>query len=97
MRKRNSESLGEVLKEFFEENPFFKRKLAESKVITGWGRILGSAVSSYTTNIYFRNNILYVHLSSSVLRAELLMLKEKIIENLNKDVGMNVVEDIVLK
>lgn len=97
MRKRNTESLGEVLRQFFEENPFFRRKFAESKVITGWGKILGSAVASYTTNIYFRNNVLYVHLSSSVLRAELIMIKEKIISNLNTHVGMDVVQDIIFR
>lgn len=97
MRKRNTESLGEVLRQFFEENPFFRRKFAESKVVTGWGKILGSAVASYTTNIYFRNNVLYVHLSSSVLRAELIMIKEKIISNLNTHVGMDVVQDIIFR
>ena len=97
MRKRNTESLGEVLRQFFEENPFFRRKFAESKVISGWGKILGSAVASYTTNIYFRNNILYVHLSSSVLRAELIMVKDRIILNLNAHVGMDVVQDIIFR
>ena len=41
MRKRNTESIGEVLKQFFEENAFFKRKLAESRVVTGWPKLLG--------------------------------------------------------
>lgn len=97
MRKHNTESLGEVLRQFFEENPFFQRKLAESRVISDWGKILGSAVASYTTNIYFRNNILYVHLSSSVLRAELIMVKERIVQNLNTHVGMEVIQDIIFR
>ena len=41
MRKRNTESIGEVLKQFFEENQFFKRKIAESRVISGWSQLLG--------------------------------------------------------
>lgn len=97
MRKRNTESLGEVIRQFFEENPFIRRKLAESRVISGWGKILGASVSSYTTNIYFKNNILYVQLSSSVLRAELMMNKERIIQNLNIHVSMDVVQDIVFR
>lgn len=97
MRKHNSESLGEVLRQFFEENQFFKRKFAESRVISGWGKILGSAVASYTDNIFLRNGTLYVHLSSSVLRAELAMSKEQILINLNRHVGMDVVKDIVFR
>lgn len=97
MRKRNTESLGEVLRQFFEENPFFRRKFAESKVITGWNTILGTSVASYTTNVYFRNSTLYVHLSSSVLRAELILIKERIILNLNAHAGMDIVQDIIFR
>jgi predicted nucleic acid-binding Zn ribbon protein len=97
MRKHNTESIGEVLKQFFEENRFFKQKLAESRVITGWEKVLGSVVASYTENIYLRNNILYVHLTSSVLRAELVSCKDRLITNLNNHAGMNVVKDILFR
>lgn len=97
MRKRNTESIGEVLKQYFEENPFFRRKLAESKVISGWGKILGKSVVSYTGNLYLKNNILYVHLTSSVLRAELMSCKERIVSNLNTHAGLPVVKDIVFR
>ena len=97
MRKRNTESIGEVLRQFFEENRFFKQKLAESRAVSGWNKILGKTVASYTDNIYLRNNILYVHLTSSVLRAELAAYKEKLILSLNEHAGMNVVKDIVFR
>ncbi len=97
MRKRNTESIGEVMKQFFEENRFFKQKLAESRVLTGWGKILGSVVNSYTDNIYLKNNILYVHLTSSVLRAELILCKDKLISNLNSYAGIDVVKDIIFR
>lgn len=97
MRKKNTESIGEVLRQFFEENQFFKKKFAESRIITGWSKLLGPAISGYTTNIYLRNGTLYVHLSSSVLRSELLMAKERLIANLNKHAGMHVVNDIIFR
>lgn len=97
MRKRNTESIGEALKQFFEENQFFKQKIAESRVISGWSKIVGSVASSYTDNIYLRNNILYIHLTSSVLRAELIMYKDKLISNLNNHAGVNIVKDIIFR
>ncbi len=97
MRKRNTESIGEVLRQFFEENQFFKRKFAESRAVTGWLKLLGSMISSYTTNIYLRNGVLYVSLSSSVLRSELMMAKDKLITKLNEHAGMPVVNDIVFR
>lgn len=97
MRKKNTESIGEVLKQFFEENKFIKQKLAESRAVTGWGKLLGKSIASYTTNIYLRNGILYVHLNSSVLRSELLMAKERLIIKLNEHAGMHVINEIIFR
>lgn len=97
MRKRNTESIGEVLQQFFRENEFFKKKLAESRAVSGWTKLMGQGIASYTTNIYLRNNILYVHLSSSILRAELLMAKERLIKNLNDYAGMVIINDIIFR
>jgi len=97
MRKRNTENIGEVLKQFFEENLFFKRKFAESRAVSGWSQLLGSMISSYTTNIFLRNGILYVSLSSSVLRSELMMAKDRLIIKLNDYAGMTVVNDIIFR
>lgn len=97
MRKRNTESLGEVLRQFFEENQFFKKKFAESRVISGWSKLFGASINAYTTNIYLKNGTLFVHLSSSVLRAELMMSKEQLIRNLNQHAGMDVVNEIIFR
>ena len=97
MRKKNTESIGEALRQFFEENQFFKQKLAESRVVTGWPKMLGNTIAPYTTNIYLRHGILYVHLSSSVLRSELLMVKERLIDKLNEHAGLPVVNDIIFR
>jgi len=97
MRKRNTELLGDIIKQFFEENQSLKNKIAESRVISGWGVLFGPSIVSYTKNIYLRNNILFIHLSSSVLRAELMMCKSKIIENLNRYAGSDIVKDIIFR
>ena len=97
MRKRNTESIGEVLKEYFEDNPFFKKKLAESRAVTGWSALLGPMITSYTSNIYLRNGVLYVSLSSSVLRSELLMAKDRLMTKINEHAGMHVVNDIIFR
>jgi predicted nucleic acid-binding Zn ribbon protein len=97
MRKQNTESIGEVLRQYFEENPFIRRKLAESRAVTGWPQLFGKMINSYTTNIYLRNGVLYVSLSSSVLRSELLMAKDRLITKLNEHAGMHVVNDIIFR
>ncbi len=96
MRKKNTEMLGEVLKQYFEENPPLRRKLAESRILSAWSVLFGKTVASYTSNIYLKNNKLYVCLTSSVLRSELLMAKERMIKALNEYAGMDIIEEIVL-
>lgn len=97
MRKKNTESIGEVLKEFFEGNPVLKYKIAESRIISGWKTILGATIVSYTTNLYFKNGILYVHLSSSVLRSELMMAKDKLIISLNEYAKTDIIKNIIFR
>ena len=97
MIKRNALSLGEALSEFFENNAFFRLKFAENRVVRGWHEVLGESISSYTRSVFFRNDVLYVQLSSSVLRAELLINKQNLINRLNEYAGMAIIKDIVLR
>ena len=48
MLKRESKSIGDILSEYFEENPFLKTKIAEQRAVRAWSELLGSGVSSYT-------------------------------------------------
>ncbi len=97
MQKKNIQPFSKVMSEFFDANNGLKTKLAEYRAIKAWHEVLGEGVSRYTRNVYFRRNVLYVHLSSAVLRAELLMNKEGLIEKINEYAGMPVVREIVLR
>ncbi|MFV0470336.1 MAG: DUF721 domain-containing protein [Dysgonomonas sp.] len=97
MRKKNTQRIGEALRQYFNENPFFRRKIAESRVISGWSFLFGNTVKNYTSDIYLKNNILHIQLASSVLRSELMMAKERMIAALNEYAGMKVVDDIIFK
>jgi predicted nucleic acid-binding Zn ribbon protein len=97
MLKHESKSIGDVLSEYFKENTFLRTKIAEHRAVAAWRELLGTGVNKYTKNVYLKRNTLYVQLSSSVLRAELQMNKESLIEKLNEAAGMPIVYDIVLR
>ncbi|OJU55731.1 MAG: hypothetical protein BGN96_12060 [Bacteroidales bacterium 45-6] len=97
MRKKNTESIGEVLSQFFSENEVFQKKLGENRILNGWEELLGASIASYTTNLYIRNSILHVHVSSSVLRSELIINRHNLVKKLNKHAGMEVIKDIVFR
>ena len=95
--KKNAQPISDMLSEFLNGIPKLKVSLAEHRAISAWKELLGEGVSQYTTNIYFRRNVLFVQLTSSVLRAELLMNKQNLIKRINEQAGMDVVKDIVMR
>jgi predicted nucleic acid-binding Zn ribbon protein len=96
MRRSKTISLAEAIDDFIREMNIGE-KLSETGVINSWEEIVGKAISTRTTKIYIKNHILYVHLNSSVVRNELLMLREVLREKLNQKAGTEIIKDIVLR
>jgi predicted nucleic acid-binding Zn ribbon protein len=96
MRRSKTISLAEAVNDYIKEMNL-GGKLNEIAVINSWEEIVGKAISSRTTKIFIKDHILYVHLNSSVVRNELLMLREALREKLNKNAGSEVILDIVLR
>ncbi len=96
MRRSKTISLAEAMEDFIKEMQLAP-KLRELDVINSWETIVGKAISSRTLKIYIKDKILFVQLNSSVVRNELLMLREAIREKINSRAGEEVVKEIVLK
>jgi predicted nucleic acid-binding Zn ribbon protein len=96
MRRSKTVTLAEALRDYIKEMNIGD-KLSETGVINSWEEIVGKAISSRTTKIYIRDHVLYVHLNSSVVRNELLMLREALREKLNQHAGSEIIKEIVLR
>ncbi|MDP4223115.1 MAG: DUF721 domain-containing protein [Bacteroidota bacterium] len=96
MRRSKTISLAEAIKDYIKEMKL-DGKLVEINLINSWEEIVGKAISSRTSKIYIKDHILYVHLSSSVVRNELLMIREALREKLNERAGSEVIKEIVLR
>lgn len=96
MRRNNTQSLSEVIKEYIEQNRI-DRKLKEVDVVQNWENLLGKTIAHYTKNIYIRQGILFVEISSSVVKNELFMMREEICRRLNENAGQEVVSKIIFK
>jgi len=97
MIRKNTQKIGEVLRDIFEDNTEMYEKILEIRIKRAWGEVLGSMVLQYTRNLYVKDKVLYVSLSSSVLRSELLLCREKLIKSLNEYARSTVIRDIVLR
>ena len=90
------QSLQDVLKDFVVKNKLDKG-LDEVNVKEAWYASMGPAISKYTQAIKYKNHVLYVSLTSSVLREELSYGKQKIIDNLNTSLQSDKIKKLVLR
>lgn len=96
MRKKNTELLSDVIKQVLKQQ-HLEKPLYEKRLIESWPLVLGNNILKYTTDLKIKNKVLYVSLSSSVLRHDLFLSREQIKDSLNKQVGVEVIVDIVFK
>lgn len=96
MRRNKAESIGKLLQEYLRRESL-ESPLNEQRLINAWPQVIGEAMASYTREIYIRNQILYVHLNSAVLRQELMMGRELLVKSLNQRVGATVIVNIIFR
>lgn len=96
MRRKKTEQLGTLIQEFLKQRKL-DGPINEQRLLNAWPEVLGPNIQSYTSSLYIKNRILYVSISSSVLRHDLMLSKPQIIESLNRHVGTVVIADIVFR
>ncbi len=96
MRKKNTESLKEILRQVLRDQHLVE-KLNDKYIIEAWPVVLGKNITKYTTELTIKNRVLYVSLSSSVLRHDLFLSRQEIKNALNKHVGHEVIKDIIFR
>jgi hypothetical protein len=96
MRRRNTETIRDVIEQFLKQKKLDK-PLFEKKIVDAWPEVLGKNIMNYTSNLAIKNRKLYVTITSSVLRHDLFISRENIVESLNKHVGSHVIDEIVFR
>ena len=96
MRKKNTELLSDVIRQVLKEQHLDK-PLNEKRLIDAWPTVLVNNIVQYTTELIIKNRVLYVTLTSSVLRHDLFLSREEIKKSLNNQVGVEVIVDIVFR
>ena len=97
MIRRPSEQLKDVLRLFWRDNPELYHQMLEARVERLWGELFGTSVAKATSNVYIKNRVLYVSLTSSVIRSEMLVIRKRIVETLNNHAGSDVIDEVVIR
>ena len=96
MKRNNAEQIGALIRNFLRQESL-ESPLNERRLISAWPEGLGPTIASYTRELYIKNQILYVHLTSAALRQELMMGRELLVRNLNRHVGAQVITNIIFR
>lgn len=94
MKRVKAQSIAEILREFFAQNPEIGRRLDEVRLVHAWREMLGPGVAQATHEAYVRGATLHVVLDSAVLRSELMMWRDRLVRTLNERVGTDVIREI---
>jgi len=96
MRRSEFQSLGNAIKDYLKEEKI-DGKLAEIEAVSLWESLIGKQIARATSSIYIKDGVLFVHLKSSIVRNELFMMRDEIMQAMNQRMGQRVVKAIVLK
>ena len=96
MKRNDAEPIGKLIQQFFRQESLAS-PLNEQRLLDAWPQILGPTISSYTRDLYIKNQTLFVHLTSAALRQELMMARERLVRSLNKKVGATLITNIIFR
>ncbi|HIZ01510.1 MAG TPA: DUF721 domain-containing protein [Candidatus Bacteroides merdipullorum] len=96
MKRNDAQSIGQLIRAYLRQESL-ESPLNERRLVNAWPEVVGPAIASYTDGLFVRNQTLYVHLTSSVLRQELMMGRDLLVRNLNRHVGAQVITNIVFR
>nr|WP_255723216.1 DUF721 domain-containing protein [Butyricimonas sp. DFI.6.44] len=72
------------------------RQFKEREVCQVWPEVVGGMIASRTKSIRITDGKIFVSFTSSVVKNEILMVKEGLIKALNDRIGSDIVKDIIV-
>lgn len=96
MERQDAQPIGEILNQFLNisqlENQAFGEQIAEI-----WQEVLGDEITKETQRIFLQSGYLFIELKSAALKKELMMKRTQIKNSLNKKLGNEVINSVVIR
>jgi predicted nucleic acid-binding Zn ribbon protein len=93
-RKPGITPLKEAIEQMF-SSYHIKKGFDESYLTAHWEKIMGYTIASRTQKVYVKDRVLFLQIESAPLRNELVHAKKKIIELINREMNMDLIEEVV--
>jgi predicted nucleic acid-binding Zn ribbon protein len=96
MRRSKTLNISEIIKSLLKEQGL-ESKLYENRLMNSWEETLGKTIARSTRSMYIKDRVLFVYISSSIVKHEIMMLRDDLVKRLNQKAGKNVIDKIVLR
>ena len=93
MFRRDVKNIKDLVMQNLRENGL-ETPLLQKRLVDAWPEVAGPSVARFTREVSIYNQVLYVKLSSPVLRTELSMRRQTFIDKLNHIVGARIFTDV---
>ena len=94
-RKSNTSTVGETIRDLL--NVYrLQNRFDEARLVDSWDRLMGKSIASRTTKLFIKDKKLFVQVNSAPLKNELSLSKPKIIEIFEREIGKDIIKEVIL-
>jgi hypothetical protein len=93
MERKESQSIGDILRLAFQEN-CMQDRLDERRAVEMWGNVVGTALAVQCRRPDVANGVMTVGVANAALRHELTMSRTKLLNEINRQLGKDVISNI---
>lgn len=94
MRNTNDKSLKEAIEQMLNVYKI-KRRFEETSIVAAWPELVGKSVANRTKELYISNKKLFLRIESSVIKNELMLMRDQIISKINDKAKEILVEEVI--
>lgn len=88
----NSMSISEALVSYLRESGL-EQSVLDVQIEEVWPKVMGETVRKLTRSVEVRDGVLYVHINSAALKAQLFENRFELVKKLNEAVGAPAIRD----
>ena len=96
MGRKDEKKIGDLLQNMIKKDKQLEQKVLDQRLQDAWNAIASPMIQKYTYKVFYHKRKLYLKLSSSVLRHELNIGKQKLVKNMNEELGEELIDEVVL-
>lgn len=94
MRKTNDKSIKDAIEQMLNVYKL-KRRFDETSVVAHWPEIVGKPMANRTKELFVRDKKLFLRTESSVVKNQMVLMRQQIIDKINEEARSVIVEEII--